>query len=104
MRKLVVGIVFVAACGGGDDGAGPSDAPVRIDTATPADAPPTIDARQVDAPPVGGPCNILTQSGCAAGQKCTWIRASVSPPLGQVGCAPAGTVATNAACSYGPTG
>jgi hypothetical protein len=66
----------------------------------------------VDARPDGeGPppvCNLLTQSGCDAGQKCTWIRvsagASDAEQLGQPGCAPQGAVALDGACMYGASG
>ena len=91
--RSLLGVVFlvVAACGSNNDD--PTDArPIFIDAA-------------VDAP-VG--CNLLTQTGCDVGEKCTWIRVSAGPSdaeqLGQPGCAPDGTVALDGACSYGTSG
>lgn len=50
-------------------------------------------------------CDPVAQTGCAAGKKCTWIRTSSSgTPAGALGCAPAGTAAAGAACSYGADG
>src|SRR5258706_1132634 len=44
-------------------------------------------------------CNVLAQTGCNAGQKCTWIIDSSGPPqLGHIGCTPDGIVALRAAC------
>lgn len=52
-----------------------------------------------------GACNPLTQTGCAAGKKCTWIQVSDTPdPVGTVGCTANGTVAAGAACTQGPVG
>jgi hypothetical protein len=51
----------------------------------------------------GGPiCNVLTQTGCNAGEKCTWIEDTAPPnSIGHIGCAPdTGGVATGAACTY----
>ena len=59
----------------------------------------------VDAPSGDGGgalCNVLTQTGCASGEKCSWIEDSMT--LGHVGCAPMGTVALNGACAYGAPG
>ena len=84
---LCVGLLTIAACGGGGN-----DADARIITRDGADGPP------------GGACNILTNTGCEAGQKCTWIRVSVAPPLGQVGCTADGTVDINGSCMYGAAG
>ena len=38
-------------------------------------------------------CNPLTQAGCAAGEKCTWLLDALTPPqyVGHIGCAPDGT-------------
>jgi hypothetical protein len=50
-------------------------------------------------------CNVLTQTGCAAGQKCTWIHDATMPtPLGHVGCAANGAGAVGATCTYGADG
>lgn len=57
-------------------------------------------------------CNPLTQTGCDAGEKCTWINDQDNPPIGHVGCAPEGGVggtplALGAACTdpvAGPMG
>jgi hypothetical protein len=85
MRKLAFGALFVgllAACPGKK---------IKI----------------VDGPTVDGPsvCNVLMQTGCTTGQKCTWIEDDMSsPPLGHIGCAPNGTMARGAACTYMPPG
>ena len=48
-------------------------------------------------------CNVLTQTGCPAGQKCQWgIDQTTPTPLGHITCAPDGTVPVGGACSYGP--
>src|SRR5690349_20966254 len=86
MRKLAMGALVVglfAACNNGKK-------PVKI----------------IDGPPgdTSMVCNVLTQSGCATGQKCSWILDSVNATmhtwLGHIGCAPVGTTARGAACTY----
>jgi hypothetical protein len=50
-------------------------------------------------------CNPLTQTGCQAGQKCTWVTDATMPmPLGHIDCVPDGTVQAGAACTNGPAG
>ncbi len=50
-------------------------------------------------------CDVLAQTGCTTGQKCTWIEDQTMPVLiGHVGCAPNGTVATGGSCTYGAPG
>ena len=52
-------------------------------------------------------CNPLTQGGCNAGEKCTWINDQDDPPIGHVGCAPdpgATGIAIGSACTEGPAG
>ena len=52
-----------------------------------------------------GPCNVLTQSGCATGQKCTWIEVADTPAeIGRVGCVANGIVPPDGACTRGPAG
>ncbi|MCX5740967.1 MAG: hypothetical protein NT062_00545 [Proteobacteria bacterium] len=59
----------------------------------------------VDAPDVVAACNVLTQTGCNAGEKCTWFEDDMSsPPIGHIGCAPVGTVAIGGACTTGAPG
>ena len=84
--RLAICLLVMSACGIG--GSGP-DARVGF---------PTVDARE------GEVCNVLLNARCAAGQKCTWIRLSVSPPLGQVACVADGTVAPGGSCAYGGAG
>jgi len=55
----------------------------------------------VDAFPMFGPCNILMQTGCAPGNRCTVLHVPV--PGGferRVGCAPDGTVSIGTACLF----
>ncbi len=52
-------------------------------------------------PPQGDRCNLLTQTGCNAGEKCTWIHDQLMPPVAHIDCAPDGVVAVGGACSYG---
>ena len=120
MKLLWIGVVVLAACGGGggkaieDAPAGPIDAPpdvaVHVDASTDAaiDAPILVDAA-VDAPVIlidamvdaaSGPCNPLAQTGCNSGERCTWIKdQDVPTPIGHIGCVPMGTVAVGAACT-----
>ena len=78
MKKLALGVLFtglMAACGGGKK------------------------VNLIDAPPAdGGVCNPLTQAGCAAGEKCSWIIDDATADIGHIGCAPDGTVAVGGAC------
>ncbi|MBI3179226.1 MAG: hypothetical protein HYZ27_06165, partial [Deltaproteobacteria bacterium] len=53
-----------------------------------------------DYPPTA--CDPVAQTGCAAHQKCTWIK--VDAGSGKVGCVADGTVAKAGACQYGPEG
>lgn len=58
-----------------------------------------IDAAPGDAPMQ---CDLLTQAGCAAGEKCTWIVDAHMPLyVGHIGCAPDGTVSVGNPCIYG---
>jgi hypothetical protein len=51
------------------------------------------------------PCNPLTQSGCAAGEKCTWFIDALLPQyVGHVGCAPDGSLDVGDACRFGAPG
>ncbi len=90
--KKLIGALFlglVAACGGGSGGGGP----VFVDAAPPSDS--TV------VPPT---CNPLTQTGCNAGEKCTWWTDQDNPPIGHVGCSPDGTTAIGQACTDPPAG
>jgi hypothetical protein len=89
MKKLFLGALlagFLVACGGG----GNNNTIHLVDGST--------DGTDV--------CNVLTQTGCMAGEKCTWfVDATMPQPLGHIGCAPDnGTVATAGACMYGAPG
>src|SRR5262245_38931909 len=88
MKQLVFGALagFLVACGGGG-----GNNPIHV----------------IDSGSGGSDmtCNVLTQTGCNAGEKCTWIHDQTNPtPLGHIGCAPDGTAATGAACMYGADG
>ena len=88
MKKLAFGALFVGlaliACGGGSNNNG-----IHI-----------VDGGSGDAGTAV--CNVLTQTGCSTGQKCTWIEDSTT--LGHVGCAANGTVAVGGTCTYGAPG
>jgi hypothetical protein len=50
-------------------------------------------------------CNPLTQAGCAANEKCTWLLDALTPQyVGHIGCAPDGTANVGEACMYGAAG
>lgn len=84
---LIVGLLV--ACGGS------SSSPKKIMV---------HDGATVDSPPVLI-CNPATQTGCAAGQKCTWVTDATSPmPLGHIDCVMDGTVALGGTCMEGPAG
>lgn len=98
VKSLIVGVVvFAAACGG--DKKDNTDNIIVIDSGS--------GSNQVDAP-VQAACNVLTQMGCQANEKCTWIHSTEAVPgtaaLGAIGCAPAGTAADGEACTFGPAG
>jgi|GEM_PF-2549022 len=56
----------------------------------------------------GAACNVLAQTGCNTGEKCTWIYDLVSADgtniLGHVGCAPDGDKAVHAQCTRNAAG
>jgi hypothetical protein len=92
MRKIVLGALMFGlftACGGGK-----SSNP---------DAPKIVIP---DGSGSGGICDPIMQSGCATGEKCTWVRvaASTSSQVGQLSCVADGTVDVNGACTYGAAG
>jgi hypothetical protein len=68
---------------------------------------PKVHVVPLDAPSGddGGICNPLTQTGCAAAEKCTWIIDMDDPNFaGHVGCAPDGTMQTGSTCTRNPPG
>jgi hypothetical protein len=87
MKQLAFGalIVGLLACSGG------TKKPIKI-----------VDAPGSDG---GDVCNPLTQTGCASGEKCTWI-IDMAPPnfSGHVGCAPDGAMQTGGSCTRNPPG
>lgn len=79
----------VAACGGGDG-------PINV-----------VDASNgPDAAVACDPLAAAGAQGCAAGEKCTWIRVQGTAPniLGKLGCVRDGTVAAGGTCMYGAVG
>src|SRR3954451_21253689 len=47
-------------------------------------------------------CDVLANTGCATGEKCTWIwdQRDATADLGHIGCATDGTVAASGACTF----
>ena len=78
----------------------PSDGGIVVDA--PSDGGIVI----VDAPPdAPAPCNVLAQTGCNTGEKCTWIADAYTPQyVGHIGCVPDGTATTGMACQFGAAG
>jgi hypothetical protein len=90
MKKLafaamLMGATGLLACGGDDD-----------------------DGGTVVFPDAGGntgaTCNPISQQGCNANEKCTWIIVSESPFLGKTGCVEDGSVAIGGTCMRGEPG
>src|SRR5258706_5342207 len=110
----IVWVLALAACGGSTAKKTGNDAPIDVSSGGSADAP--TDSRLIDSPNVilidappdssGGVCNVLTQTGCTASEKCTWIidQADVNASIGHIGCAPNGVQATGASCTRNPPG
>ena len=92
MKKLALGALFaglLAACGGGSD---KNKTMIVVDP----------DGSGSDVIPT---CSPLTQTGCEAGQKCTWIIDQTTPQyVGHIGCVADGTAAAGAACMFGAPG
>ncbi|MFT3698497.1 MAG: hypothetical protein QM831_35460 [Kofleriaceae bacterium] len=86
MHKLAL-VVFLVACGGNSD----SKVHVLVDAGSDSDT-----------------CNPLAQTGCATGEKCTWIYDLVSSDgtniLGHTGCAPDGDKAIHDTCTRNAAG
>lgn len=88
MKNVALGALLaglLVACGG-DDGNGKI---VLTDGGT--------DAAMV--------CNPLTQAGCGAGEKCSWIIDALTPQyVGHIGCVPDGTAQVGEDCQFGAPG
>lgn len=67
MKKLALGALFAAACGGGDK------TPQLVDASTDGSF---------------ASCDPIAQTGCNPNEKCTWIIDQLSPEIGHIGCAP----------------
>ena len=102
MRKLALGALFI----------GVIVAAVACSKKNPVG--PIIDAPGSGSVDAGSAaiCNVLTQTGCPTGDKCTWITdkegsgsgTNATPTIGHIGCVMDGTVAVGSACSMGPAG
>jgi len=92
MKKLALGalVALFAACGGGGGGTH------LIDSGSNGSG----SGSDIDASSV---CNPVSQSGCAAGEKCTWIidadGSGGADDIAHIGCAPDGSIAADAACT-----
>ena len=82
---LLVGALGLFGCGGG----GGDDDDIIV----------FPDASNADAPPVGGDCNPVAQTGCAVGEKCALILDQPDIGRGHVGCVPDGTQGIGDACT-----
>ena len=94
MKKIAFAALFVGAastgllaCGGDDDSG----------DITFADGGP-------DGGDTGAACNPVTNQGCDAGEKCSWLVVSEDPFLGRTDCVPDGTVAVGGECTEGTPG
>ncbi len=71
-------------------------------------AKPDINFQDTGSADGGTTCNVLTQTGCDPGQKCTWFidqdGSNGAPDIGHIGCAANGTVALGGACMVGTGG
>jgi len=88
MKNLAFGALLAAgliACGGNKNN--PTDTIINFPEAGDND---------------GGACDPLAQTGCASGEKCTWIwdQRDSTAELGHIGCVMAGTVAADQACTF----
>lgn len=83
MNGWIFVVVCVAACGGG--------------STHPNDAAP-------DAGPGSGACDVLAQTGCTPGARCTWIQDGSAASQGHIGCAFGGSAAIDAPCTRGSDG
>jgi hypothetical protein len=105
MKTLALGALlagFLAACGGG----GSDDVQTQIDARV-VDAAPGIDATEIDAMPplLCTPWAPAGQQGCAANEKCTWVRVQTTPSvIGKLACVPDGPALAGEACSRGADG
>ena len=81
---LLVGALGLFGCGDDDDD--DDDIIVFPDASVEPDAP-------------GGDCNSVSQTGCAEGEKCTWIVDQLSPEVGHVGCIAEGAGQLGDACT-----
>lgn len=90
MKKLAFGALLglLAACGGG--GGSGDDGPDLIDASSGPDA--------------AEACNPVAQTGCATGEKCTWVNIDSANDLGVVKCVPDGTVEEGGNCTMGADG
>jgi hypothetical protein len=115
---MAAAALLLWACGGGESKNNP-DALDEIDA--PPDAPPDaaiapkcmfnsapLTCGTSTAPTTAATgattCNPVTQTGCLATEKCTWIVDQDNPAVGHVGCVPNGTQATECACTRGAAG
>lgn len=99
MKNLIaVGFVAaLAACGGGGSNNDVTDVMVKVDSGSNMGS---ADSMMPLA------CQVLTQTGCMSGEKCTWVLSTDdgsdgSPGLGAIACAPNGTVAAGGSCTIG---
>lgn len=90
-----------AASGGGSNtgGGGTSGAAGNASGGGGADASGTDAGQDASKPP---PCDLITQTGCGTGEKCTWVRTSTTlgSEVGKIACALDGNVDVNGGCQF----
>jgi len=96
LASVAAGVVGLGACG---------DDPLRCRVDRGAVAFCNGDLFDASDGPIEHLCNPLTQTGCQAGQKCTWVIDQTIPLYaGGIDCAPDGTAQVGSACEYGAAG
>ena len=103
MRSSVWLVVVLVACGGnGKNNKSIFGVDSGVEDSMTPDAPGSVCRTALHH---HADCNVLAQTGCAAGEKCTWLIDALSPQyVGHIGCAPDGAQPVGGACMFGAPG